>query len=230
MDIYKRGSRGEGVRLLQKALSTAGYAVIPDGIYGIITEEAVKAYQKDNGLRPDGIAGPATLGKLLASKISNKKSKRRIDEIIIHCTATPEGKQMSIDEIRRGHRQRGFSDIGYHYVVMLDGSVQNGRDVDLIGAHALNHNAHSIGVSYVGGLENSPGVPYDKLKAKDTRNEKQKKALVDLLKVLRLNFPKANIIGHRDTSPDKNGNGLIEPSEWIKMCPCFDAIKEYKDI
>lgn len=226
--ILKKGSRGDEVRALQKALH-----LYEDGIFGVLTEEAVKEYQKTHGLVADGIVGDKTWAKLFPSgnpADTLKKSKRVINEIIVHCTATPEGEDMTVEQITASHKKRGFTTIGYHYVVYRDGSIHKGRNVDVSGAHCTGHNTHSIGVCYVGGLENIPGVAYDKLPIKDTRTAKQKTALLKLLKDLKALYPKAKIIGHRDTSPDRNGNGIIEPFEWIKGCPCFDAKTEYKNI
>lgn len=203
MDLYKIGSRGEGVRQIQNALH-----LLADGIFGKLTEEAVKNFQMRNGLKPDGIVGPATLGKLIPLRW--KKSKRAIREIIVHCSATPEGKDYSIDDIRKWHKLRGFSDIGYHYVVYRDGSVHVGRDVDLIGAHCTGHNAQSIGVCYIGGCDKDGKTP------KDTRTGKQIDALFDLLVQLRSIYPNARIYGHRDFAN--------------KACPSFDATKEYKKL
>ena len=155
---------------------------------------------------------------------------RRIDTIIVHCTATKAMRHFNVNDVRRWHIQRGFSDIGYHYLVLVDGTIEAGRPLSIAGAHCQGHNAHSIGISYVGGLENKPGVPYNKLKAKDTRTEAQKAALLSLLVELRKLYPKAKISGHRDFSPDKNHNGIVEPFEWIKQCPSFDAKKEYARI
>ena len=217
--IYKVGSRGEGVKGIQRALH-----LIDDGIYGMLTKEAVTAFQRENGLTADGIVGPATLAKLLpaASKsiLPLKKSKRSITDIVIHCTASRVDRDYAAEDIRRMHKQRGWADIGYHYVVRLDGKIEPGRDVDVIGAHVSGHNSHSIGIVYVGGLDKEG-------KAKDTRTEFQKNALLNLLLMLRKIYPKARISGHRDFSPDRNGNGIIEPCEWIKECPCFDAKSEY---
>lgn len=208
MEIYKIGSKGEMVKKIQKALAGAGLAVIADGIYGRITAEAVKAFQKENGLTADGIAGPATLAKLLPCRLN--KSKRTINLILVHCKATPEGKNFTVDDIRRWHRERGWSDIGYHYVIDLKGRRYAGRDVDMIGAHCTNYNAHSIGIVYVGGLDKDGKTP------KDTRTLTQKAALLNLLAELRRLYPTAKIAGHRDY--DK------------KACPCFDAKTEYIDI
>ena len=203
---YKRGSRGEIVRQIQKALAGAGLRVIVDGNFGTITEEAVKEFQKKKGLTPDGIVGPATLALLIPARL--RKSRRTINEIIIHCTATPEGRECSVEEIRRWHIQRGFTDIGYHYVIHLDGRIENGRDVDIAGAHCTGHNTHSIGVVYVGGCAKDGKTP------KDTRTEAQKAAIADLLIDLRKLYPRAAIHGHRDFAP--------------KACPSFDATKEYR--
>lgn len=134
---------------------------------------------------------------------------RDIEMIIIHCSATPEGRDVSTDEIRSWHLDRGWSDIGYHFVVELDGTVNDGRPLEISGAHAKGHNSNSIGVCYVGGLDES-GEP------KDTRTPEQEKALVELLENLKDQYPEAQVIGHRDVSD--------------KDCPCFDASEEYMNI
>ena len=222
MEIYKVGSRGEVVKQIQRALK-----LYPDGIYGRLTREAVMTFQKENGLTSDGIVGPATLAKLLPKAVSvafsQKKSVRTITDIVVHCTATCPNQDLNVGDIRRMHIKQGWADIGYHYVIRLDGRIEPGRDVDIVGAHVSGHNSHSIGVVYVGGLDMN-GKP------KDTRTESQKNALLRLLMLLRKLYPKARICGHRDFSPDKNHNGIIEPSEWIKDCPCFDAATEYRNV
>lgn len=148
---------------------------------------------------------------------------RKINLIVVHCSATKEGKDFREKDIRRWHLDRGFSDIGYHYVVDLDGTVEAGRNLAKPGAHVSGHNANSIGIVYVGGLD-AKGKP------KDTRTTAQKHALLDLLQKLKERFPAARICGHRDLSPDRNHDGKITPNEWLKACPCFDAIPEYKDL
>ena len=192
------------VKQIQKALH-----LIPDGIFGVITEEAVRAFQRENGLKVDGIVGAATLAKLSVTMVKSKfkKSKRVITEIIVHCTATPEYKDYTVTDIRQWHKARGWADIGYHYVVYRDGSVHEGRDVDKVGAHCTNHNTHSIGVVYVG------GVGIDGKTPKDTRTELQKVGLEALLYDLRELYPKAKIYGHRNFAN--------------KACPSFDAKAEY---
>lgn len=134
---------------------------------------------------------------------------RKINEIIVHCTATQDGKNIKVEDINRWHKERGWNMIGYHYVVYLDGTIHQGRSEDQIGAHCLKHNTNSIGVVYVGGLDTN-GKP------KDTRTEAQKKGLRKLLTELKRKYPKATIHSHKDFAP--------------KACPSFDATKEYKDI
>ena len=231
---YREGSRGPVVAMIQKAVGC-----YPDSIWGKLTTESVKAWQRAHGLTADGIAGPRTLAMMgiaavtpqtgassaalsqvtacYGSKVLTlRKSKRRIDYIVVHCTATPEGQDQTVAQIKAGHLKRGFSDVGYHYIIYRDGTVHEGRNVDISGAHVSGYNAHSIGVVYVGGLENRPGVPYAQLKAKDTRTEQQKASLLALLMDLRKLYPTARIIGHRDV--DTHG----------KACPSFDAKTEYK--
>lgn len=135
---------------------------------------------------------------------------RKIDKIIVHCSATPEGKSFSVADIRRWHKQRGFSDIGYHYVIYLDGSVHVGRPLAKAGAHCKGYNAHSIGVCYIGGCEAHTQKP------KDTRTPEQKASLVKLITELRQRFPNASVHGHKEFAN--------------KACPCFDAKEEYKDL
>ena len=218
MNTIKRGSRGEEVKALQRRLS-----LLADGIFGPLTEEAVREFQRRYGLTVDGIVGVQTWQALGVDDLrSVRKSRRSINEIIVHCSATPEGRDYTVEDIKRWHLQRGFSTIGYHYVVYRDGSIHEGRSVDLAGAHCTGHNTHSIGVCYVGGLEKDGKTP------KDTRTDKQREGLAWLIKSLKDVYPRARVLGHRDTSPDKNHNGIIEPSEWIKSCPCFNAMAEYK--
>ena len=135
---------------------------------------------------------------------------RIINEIIIHCSATPEGKDYTVEQIRQWHKQRGFSDIGYHYVIYRDGSIHSGRPIERIGAHCLKHNAHSVGVCYIGGVAKDGKTP------KDTRTDAQKESLIKLIKELKAKYPKATVHGHREYAN--------------KACPCFDAKNEYKNL
>lgn len=135
---------------------------------------------------------------------------RKITELIIHCSATVEGKEYSVDTIRQWHLKRGFNDIGYHFVIHLDGTIEEGRKIETVGAHCTGHNRNSIGICYIGGLD-----PKTK-KGKDTRTEEQKSALKKLIKDLRSRFGNIPVYPHY-----KFAN---------KACPCFDAEKEYKDL
>lgn len=228
MQTLKIGNKGSEVILLQQMLG-----IKADGIFGPQTEAAVKKYQSEHGCTPDGIVGPHTWDALgIQTGVS-----RFIDEIIIHCSATKEGKEVSSDSIDRTHKGRKFSSyisggqahyIGYHFIIHLDGTIEECRPIAKMGCHASGHNARSVGICYIGGLD--PRDTNGKM-IKDTRTPAQKYALIKLIKDLKSRFPTIKrVIGHRDTSPDKNGNGIIEPFEFIKGCPCFDAIKEYKNI
>lgn len=146
---------------------------------------------------------------------------REIKEIHIHCTATKEGKSVTVEQIRRWHQARGWSDIGYHFLVQHQ-DYKTGRPIEKMPASAKGHNKHAIAVAYAGGLDEN-GKP------KDTRTPRQKELLFKLLTLLKKQHPKAKIVGHRDLSPDKNGDGEITSDEWLKSCPCFNAIDEYWD-
>lgn len=143
---------------------------------------------------------------------------RKIDLIVIHCTATRIGCPLSPEALDCMHRQRGFNGCGYHYYVRRDGMICSMRPVERVGAHVKGFNTHSIGVAYEGGLD-AKGNPAD------TRTEEQKHALKVLVRVLREDFGVSaqRVVGHRDLSPDVNGNGVVEPEEWVKVCPCFDV-------
>ncbi len=134
---------------------------------------------------------------------------RTITLIIVHCSAVRPGQRSSAKDIDNWHRDRGFRNgIGYHYVVRRDGSIETGRPLWMVGAHCVNHNRHSIGVCYEGGL-NEAGV------ATDTRTPEQKVTLRRLLEQLHKQFPRALIVGHNVFNPTKD-------------CPCFDASAEYR--
>lgn len=145
---------------------------------------------------------------------------RRIDEIIIHCSDSPEGRNDKAEDIRKWHKQRGFSDIGYHYVIDLDGTVEKGRPIEQAGAHCTGHNRNSIGICYIGGAYwrdgvNAKGKPIKGkdgkavLMPKDTRTTLQRMAMKELVALLREQFPDATVHGHREFAN--------------KACPCFDV-------
>ena len=142
--------------------------------------------------------------------------EREINLIVIHCTATRENVDFTQKDLLRCHRARGMTMVGYHFYIRKDGFIWSTRPLENIGAHARGFNAHSIGVAYEGGL-NADGLPAD------TRTQKQKYSMRALIRTLQKDFPGARVCGHRDLSPDLNGNGVIESSEWLKQCPCFDV-------
>lgn len=151
----------------------------------------------------------------------------KIDSIIIHCSATRAGQDLRAKDIDRMHRQRGFNCIGYNFVVDLDGTVENGRPLTMEGAHCnskgfsgVSYNRHSIGICYIGGLDAS-GRPAD------TRTDEQKVALRNLVAKLCREYDIIELLGHRDTSPDLDGSGEVEPREFIKACPCFEVRDEF---
>ena len=135
---------------------------------------------------------------------------RKINEIIVHCTATAEGKNFKAADIDRWPKAKGRNGIGYKHGGDLGGAGEPGRSENEVGAHCLKHNANSIGVVYVGGLASDGKTP------KDTRTPQQKAALVKLLTDLKHRYPNATIHGHRDFA--------------AKACPCFDATKECKNL
>jgi len=145
---------------------------------------------------------------------------RDINLAVIHCLATKEGKDYNVDQVRTWHiLERGFSDIGYHFLVHRSGIIEEGRPWDKPGAHARGYNENSVGIVYVGGLDKDG-------KARDTRTVAQVHALRSIISVLRAQFPGIEVVGHRDLSVDLNGDGVITQDEWMKECPCFDVKTE----
>ena len=136
---------------------------------------------------------------------------RKINKIILHCTATREGRDYSVETMRGWHMRKGWSDIGYHYVVQLDGTINEGRPLKRQGAHVKGHNRGSIGISYVGGVEAERRN--GKWIAKDTRTLKQKDSLDEFLKFLMAEYPEATLHGHNEFS--------------AKACPSFDVQEQY---
>ena len=136
---------------------------------------------------------------------------RKIDKIIIHCSATPQNREVSVSTIRKWHLQRGFNDIGYHYVIDLQGGVHIGRPLHRIGAHTSGENTGSIGIAYTGGMDK------DMKKAKDTRTQAQKDSLVKLLHELIYKYNKdMTIHGHNEFAN--------------KACPSFNVQEEYANL
>lgn len=136
---------------------------------------------------------------------------RDIHYIVVHCSATKEGKDFGVDDFRKWHKRKGWSDVGYHFCIRLDGTIEDGRPIEKIGAGVRGYNSNSIHVCYTGGVD-------ENIKPKDTRTKEQKESLFYLLTDLKRRFPKAEILGHRDF-PDVR-----------KACPSFDAKGEYHNI
>tara|TARA_R110000796_G_scaffold213144_1_gene329240 strand:- start:266 stop:667 length:402 start_codon:yes stop_codon:yes gene_type:complete len=130
---------------------------------------------------------------------------RPINKVIIHCSATPEGRDVKTSTIKEWHTAKGWSDIGYHYVIELDGTRVEGRPIEIIGAHCLGQNKFSIGICYVGGMNKSMSKP------KDTRTEEQKVSLTELINELKSKFD-LSVHGHNEFSN--------------KACPSFDVENE----
>ena len=130
--------------------------------------------------------------------------------IIVHCSATREGQDVKATDIKRWHKERGFDDIGYHYVIDLDGTIEKGRDEALVGAHCKGHNATSIGICYVGGCDKN-------MKPKDTRTPEQRRSMLSLVRKLvnKYKIPVTQIWAHHDF--DKH-----------KACPSFD-VSEFRN-
>ncbi len=159
--------------------------------------------------------------------------KNRIERLVIHCTATVEGKEVTAADIRRMHCSpkptgRGWRQVGYTDMVHLDGMVErlvpNNEDAYVDGWEVTNgakgYNGTSRHIVYVGGLDTNR-------RPADTRTEAQKAALKAYVEDFRKRFPWADVCGHRDLSPDRNGDGIITSNEWTKVCPCYDVRKEY---
>lgn len=146
---------------------------------------------------------------------------RRIKYIAVHCTA---GSQLAtVKELQLEFKRKGWKNPGYHYVIAADGSITQLLDEELISNGVKGYNSVCINVAYMGGLD-------AKGQAVDNRTPGQKAALLSLLKSLRKKHPEAVIQGHRDFSPDLNRNGKVDANEYIKMCPCFNAKEEYKNL
>ena len=146
--------------------------------------------------------------RMLLAKVEDGKNMMSADSIkflVLHCSASRCDQDYSVEQLRRDHKARGFYDIGYHFYIRKDGTMTQHRKLLEVGAHARPYNRCSIGICYEGGLDEH-GKPYN------TMTAEQETRLVDLFRNLKILFPKAKIVGHRDL-----------PGTTPKECPCLDA-------
>lgn len=149
--------------------------------------------------------------------VTTRKSTTRL---VVHCTATREGNFVDATTVDKWHRDQKWAGIGYHYLIRLDGTIEAGRPINAVGSHVAGFNSNSISIVYVGGLDKQ-GVP------KDTRTYEQKASMKLLRKSLLAQYRTiVDTCGHRDLSPDKDGDGVVEKHEWLKACPCFSVRDE----
>lgn len=146
---------------------------------------------------------------------------RKIKYIAVHCTAG--SQKQTINDLKAEFKRKGWKYPGYHYVISPDGTITQLLDEELVSNGVKGYNSNLINVAYIGGIDS-------KGKAVDNQTEAQKASLQSLLRHLHKKYPSAVIQGHRDFSPDTNSNGIVDPWERIKECPCFDAKVEYKDL
>lgn len=146
---------------------------------------------------------------------------RAIKYIVVHCTAS--SQERDYKDILAEFRRKGWQNPGYHYIIEKDGSLHKVLEDDKIANGVKGYNSVSMHVAYIGGIDRK-GNPVD------NRTPQQKGTLLRVLRYLHGKYPEAVIQGRRDFSPDKNGNGIVDPWERIKACPCFDAKKEYKTL
>lgn len=134
---------------------------------------------------------------------------RHIDTIVIHCSATPPSMDVGVEEIEEWHINRGWSEVGYHFVIRRDGTIEDGRDLDKVGAHAKGFNANSIGICYVGGVDSE-------LEPEDNKTQAQSDSLFDLVGALQVVFGRCNVLGHCDLP------------RVTKACPSFNVKEWYE--
>ena len=216
----------DNVAAVQRRLVTLGYSIgssgpLKDGVdgdFGNMSALAALAALETGKAAPKAPVSPPpvktpekpadSIDLVAAALVARQpKATRSIKEIIYHCAATPEGKAFSVADIRSWHIQRGWKDIGYHYVVLLDGTIAPGRPEAQVGSHVEGHNSGTLGVVYVG------GVASDGKTAKDTRTPAQKAALLAIGRALIKKYPTVTkVTGHNQYAS--------------KACPSFDVRKD----
>lgn len=210
----------------QRALIALGYDLGPggpsgrgdDGLWGGKSSLACSMFQRGRGLAATGRLDPETVKALQAAvaekrpvapafTITQPRATRRITEIIVHCTATPDGRDVSVDTIRGWHIGQGWKDIGYHWVVGLDGVPRPGRPEAQVGSHVAGHNTGTLGVVYVGGVAAVAKTP------KDTRTVAQRAGLLTIVRALIARYPTiTKVTGHNQYA--------------AKACPSFDVRRD----
>lgn len=205
MKLIQRGSIGASVRKWQKFIG-----VKDDGIFGNGTTKATIAWQEANGLVADGIVGKLTIKKAEEQGFEKQTEYTRdINEVIVHITASNDNA--TVEDIRQGHIQRGFSDIGYHWIVDRQGVVHKGRDEDIIGSHVAGYNADTIGISYIArGKDSDQNGEYGKYMTESQRIALEKK-IADIL--MRHKLEVKDVSGHNQYNLGK-------------ACPCFKVNKQ----
>lgn len=148
-----------------------------------------------------------------------RPDRKKTNVIVIHCSATKVEADIGAKEIREMHLDRGWQDIGYHFVIRRNGTVETGENLNSLGAHVKGYNSISVGVCLVGGLSPTGA-------SINNYSMQQRASLIKILKFLKELYPEAEIVGHRDLSPDLDGDGEISAWEFMKDCPCFD-VKEF---
>lgn len=143
-----------------------------------------------------------------------------IKNIVVHTAATKPHMDIGFKQIDQWHKSRGWSGCGYHFIIRRDGVLEHGRPLHRAGAHTKGHNMRSWGICMVGGLD-SAGEPINNY------THAQFVTLYILINGLLYIAPHAELLGHRDLSPDVDGDGIIEKWEWLKDCPCFD-VREWR--
>lgn len=142
---------------------------------------------------------------------------RKITRIFVHCTAG--SQKQTVEDLKAEFKRKGWKNPGYHYVVDANGHIWILLEETKVANGVYGYNQNSIHIAYMGGID-------AKGKAVDNRTPEQRETLRMIVETMKAKYPEAKVLGHRDISPDKNGNGIVDPWERIKECPCFDVATE----